>query len=213
MRIEIPTEGIEQLIASLGFDDAKNVLTGRAVSLVMDSIETEMQRYAERREARQKNRIVGSPASANNRQRPAEPPPPPPELNYFAPKKNLQKMLQGEWFVQVCACANEYNNVWTDKFIADLMDSEHGEYLALKWSSRDQRLMIKGHVTGLLSEAGVIKGSNLAVARAYLGVSAKSRDKDRIREVTTFAKYMGNGRREPYADWIMAYVGKPQDEG
>ena len=208
MRIEIPTEGIEQLIASLGFDDAKNVLTGRAVSLVMDSIETEMQRYAERREARQKNRIMGSPASANNQQRPAEPPPSPPELNYFAPKKNLQVMLQGEWFAQVCTRASEYNNVWTDKFVADLMSSEHGEYLAQKWNSKDQRLMIKGHVAGLLSEAGVIKGSNLAIARAYLGVSAKSRDKDKIREVTTFAKYMGNGRREPYADWVIEYVGK-----
>ena len=212
MRIEIPTEGIEQLIASLGFDDAKNVLTGRAVSLVMDSIETEMQRYAERREARQKNRIVGSPASANNQQRPAEPPPPPPELNYFAPKKNLQVMLQGEWFAQVCTRASEYNNVWTDKFVADLMSSEHGEYLAQKWGSKDQRLMIKGHVAGLLSEAGVIKGSNLAIARAYLGVSAKSRDKAKIREVTTFAKYMGNGKREPYADWVLEYVGKPQEE-
>ena len=54
---------------------------------------------------------------------------------------------------------------------------------------------------------------NLAIARAYLGVSAQSRDKDTIREVTTFAKYMGNVKREPYADWIMEYVGKPQDEG
>ena len=212
MRIDVPTEGIEELIASLGFDDAKNVLTGRAVNLVMDSIETEMQRYAERREARQKNRIVGSPASANNLQRPAEPPPPQPELNYFAPKKNLQKLLQEEWFARVCTRESEYNNVWTDSFVATLMDSEHGEYLARKWGNKNQRLMIKGHVVGLLREAGVIKGSNLAIARAYLGVSAKSRDKDNIREVTTFAKYMGNGKCEPYADWVVEYISKHQEE-
>ena len=212
MTIEISTDGIEELIDSLGIDEAGNVLKGRAVSAANAKIEDVMRRYAERREARQKNRIVGSPASVNNRQRPAEPPPPPPELNYFAPRMILQKMLQGEWFSHVCTRASEYNDVWTDKFVADLMESEHGEYLARKWDNKDQRLMIKGHVAGLLSEAGVIKGSNLAIARAYLGVSAKSRDKDKVREVTTFAKYMGNGKREPYADWVLRYVGKPQEE-
>ena len=212
MTIEFSADGIEELIDSLGIDEAGNVLKGRAFSAANAKIEDVMRRFAERREARQKNRIVGSPASPNNQQRPAEPPPPPPELNYFAPKKNLQIMLQGEWFARVCTCASVFNSVWTDKFVADLMSSEHGEYLAQKWGSKDQRLMIKGHIAGLLSEAGVIKGSNLAVARAYLGVSAKSRDKDKIREVTTFAKYMGNGRREPYANWIVKYVGKPQEE-
>lgn len=213
MTIEISTDGIEELIDSLGIDEAGNVLKGRAFSAANAKIEDVMRRFAERREARQRNRIVGSPASVNNQQRPAEPPPPPPELNYFAPKKNLQRMLQGEWFAQVCTCTGIYNNVWIDKFVADLIDSEHGEYLTLKWNRKNQRLMITGHVAGLLSEAGVIKGSNLAIARAYLGVSAKSHDKDKIRKVTTFAKYMGNGKREPYADWIMEYVGKPQDEG
>ena len=212
MTIEISTDGIEELIDSLGIDEAGNVLKGRAFSAANAKIEDVMRRFAERREARQKNRIVGSPASVNNQQRPAEPPPPPPELNYFAPKKILQKMLQGEWFALVCTRVSEYNTVWTDKFVADLMESEHGEYLAQKWDNKDQRLMIKGHVAGLLSDAGVIKGSNLAIARAYLGVSAKSRDKDKIREVTTFAKYMGNGKREPYADWVIGYVGKPQED-
>lgn len=210
MTIEISTDGIEELIDSLGIDEAGNVLKGRAFSAANAMIEDAMRQFAERREARQKNRIVGAPASVNNQQRPAEPPPPPPELNYFAPKKILQKMLQGEWFAQVCTRASEYNNVWTDKFVADLMQSEHGEYLAQKWDSKNQRRMIKGHVAGLLRETGVIKGSNLAVARAYLGVSAKSCDKDKIREVTTFAKYMGNGKREPYADWVLEYVGNPQ---
>lgn len=74
MRFEIPTDGIEQLIASLGFDGAKDMLKGRAVSLLMDSIDAEMEKYAERREARQGNRIVGSPASAKNKQRPTESP-------------------------------------------------------------------------------------------------------------------------------------------
>lgn len=72
MTINIPTEGIEELIASLGFDNAQNVLNGRAVSIVMNKITAYMEQYAERREARQGDRIVGSPASANNKQRSSE---------------------------------------------------------------------------------------------------------------------------------------------
>ena len=74
MTLDIPTDGIDQLIASLGFDGAKDMLKGRAVSLLMNSIDAEMEKYAERREARQGGRIVGSPASANNKQRPTESP-------------------------------------------------------------------------------------------------------------------------------------------
>lgn len=74
MRLDIPTDGIPQLIALLGFDGAKDMLKGRAVSLLMDSIDAEMEKYAERREARQGKRIVGSPASANNKQRLSEAP-------------------------------------------------------------------------------------------------------------------------------------------
>lgn len=73
MRIDIPTEGIEELIASLGFDNARNVLTGKAVNLLMQRIDAEMEQYAERRDARQTGRVVGSPASANNKQRQTKP--------------------------------------------------------------------------------------------------------------------------------------------
>lgn len=202
MRIEIPTEGIEQLIASLGFDDAKNVLTGRTVSMVMDSIETEMQRYAERREARQKNRIVGSPASANNLQRPSVPPPQP-GLNYFAPQKNLQEMLKADWFEKVSVDKKMYTCSWRETFVAELMKSEHADYIARKWADHKQILMIKGHVVGALKNAGVLKGSDLEIARAYLGKEGK----DLSKEVKTFAKYIGESRREPYFDWVEECVG------
>ena len=205
MRIEIPTEGIEQLIDSLGFDYAKNVLTGRAVSLVMDSIETEMQRYAERREARQKNRIMGSPASANNLQQPAPPQPPDlPDLNYFAPKKNLQVMLCEDWFDKVCADKKMYTSSWREKFVADLMASEYRDELARTWENRSLRLQLKGHVIGALITAGVIKKKALAVARTYYNTN------ENTAEVKTLAKYMGDSRKEYYTDWIVDYVKSQQ---
>lgn len=205
MRIEISTEGIEQLIASLGFDDAKNVLTGRAVSLVLDSIEAEMQRYAERREARQKNRIVGSPASANNLQQPAPPQSPDlPDLNYFAPKKNLQVMLCGDWFDKLCADKKIYTTSWREKLIEALMMSEYRIQIARTWENRSLRLQLKGHVIGALITAGVIKKKALAVARTFYNTN------ENTAEVKTLAKYMGDSRKEYYTDWIVDYVKSQQ---
>ena len=200
MRIEISTEGIEQLIASLGYDDAKNVLTGRAVSLVMDSIETEMQRYAERREARQVNRIVGSPASANNLQPSTPQPPEQPDLNYYAPKKNLQVMLSEEWFDKVCDDKKIYTKAWRDNLIEALMETDYSIQIAKTWENRKLRLQIKGRIIGALITAGVIKKKALAVARTYYNI------KENTAEVKTLAKYMGDSRKEYYTDWIVDYV-------
>ena len=210
MILGFSTEGIEELIDTVGFDDAKNVLTGRAVSAIKVEVDRVMQQYAERREARQKDRIVGSPASVHNQPRPADPPPsePKPEPNYYAPKKILQVMLRREWFAQVCTHVEIYNKEWTDRFVAALMDSEHKDYLALKWSKSNQQKMMKAHLVGLLSDAGVIKGSGLEIARTILRVSPQTHDKDKEREVKTLAKYMGRGKREPYADWVMDYIEK-----
>lgn len=207
MRIDIPTEDIEHLIASLGFDNAKNLIQGRALSKVMVDVEAEMSRYAELGETRHKKLFVGSPASANNQPQPPEPPQPvEPELNFFAPKKILQVMLSNIWYEKVCTCNHVFNKEWTDQLLEDLLASEYAEYLARKWSKKNQRNMIKGHVIGLLADNGVIKGSNLSIARAFLGVDDNSKDKDKRREVTTFAKYLGNGKDEPYADWMGEYI-------
>ena len=48
----------------------------------------------------------------------------------------------------------------------------------------------------------MLKKNRLAVARAYLDKS----DTDLSKEVKTFAKYMGDSRREPYFDWVKKYV-------
>lgn len=200
--IEIDLEGLEEVFRICGRQTGMAALNQRIADFVKET-DPRIARFMKEMEKYDKPKLQGSPVSDNNK---------PKEelnaLNYFAPQINLQKMLQGKWFSLVCTHAEIYNEAWTDEFIVALMDSEHKDYLALKWGKKDQRLMIKGHIVGLLCKAGVIKGSNLAVARAYLGVSPNSRDKDKNREVTTFAKYMGNGCREPYADWVMDYVSK-----
>ena len=202
MRIDIPTEGIEELITSLGFDDARNVLAGRAMSVAQRSIDAWMEQFAERREARQSSRIVGNPASANNQSRPLESPPANrPDLNYFAPKKIIQDLLAMEWFDEVNSDKKRFTVAWRNQLIEELMVSDYRDEIAEAWANKDLRLQLKGHVMGALSVAGVLKKSALAIARIYYGTGAEN-----TKEVKTLAKYMGDSKKKYYADWIIEYV-------
>lgn len=209
MRIDVPTEGIEELIASLGFDDARNVLAGRAMSVAQRSIDAWMEQFAERREARQGNRIVGSPASANNKLRPSEPPPTDrPDLNYFAPKKILQDLLAKEWFNEASADKKKYTVKWRIQLVEDLMASGCRDEVAEAWANKDQRLQIKGHVMGALTKAGVfLKKKYTPIARIYYGTREDTKDSD------TLAKYMGDYKKTYYGDWIIDYVTKSNNVG
>jgi hypothetical protein len=204
MRIEIPTEGIDQYLATYGFDLTKEMLMGKAVGAVMVAIEAEMRLHAEREEARQGQRIVGSPASANNLQRPSEQPPEELDPIYFAPMKNLQVMLCREWFDKVCVDRKKYDTKWRETLIAELMGSKHNKEIAKNWKKNNQRKKIKGYVIGALIKAGVIKGCKLAVARTYYNTEEDTK------EAKTLSRYMGDITRVEYADWIIEYIQKEQ---
>ena len=137
-----------------------------------------------------------------------------PELNFTTPRIVLQNMLKAEKVRPAFNNPKKYNKEWTDQFIASLMASEHGAYIAKKWEETDQRNLLKGYIFGLLAESGVLKGSKLSIARAYLGISEKSKDSKLVKQVNTFASYMSKSRwkNEPYADWVLEYVGEPQEE-
>lgn len=137
-----------------------------------------------------------------------------PELNYATPRIVLQNMLKAEKVRPAFNNPKKYNKEWTDLFIASLMASEHGAYIAKKWEETDQRNLLKGYIFGLLAESGVLKGSKLSIARAYLEISAKSKVPELVKQVNTFASYMSKSRwkNEPYADWVLEYVGEPQEE-
>ena len=57
-------------------------------------------------------------------------------------------------------------------------------------------MQIKGYVIGLLKDNGVLKGSYDSIAEATnLAENHRS-----------LSKYMGEGKRQPYAAWVKAYV-------
>ena len=137
-----------------------------------------------------------------------------PELNYATPRIVLQNMLKAEKVRPAFNNPKKYNKEWTDQFIASLMASKHGAYIAKKWEENDQRNLLKGYVFGMLAESGVLKGSKLSIARAYLEISSKSKVPELVKQVNTFASYMSKSRwkNEPFADWVLEYVGEPQEE-
>ena len=130
------------------------------------------------------------------------------KLNYQSPTIVLQRMLEGDWFDKVSTNKKLYNKEWRTKLVSDLMASEHGTYIATLWEHADKRQTIKGRLIGTLVGAGVLKTNNAAIARAFLGFSDNTRDEDEKREVNTFGKYIGEWKKEPYADWVKEYVDK-----
>jgi hypothetical protein len=130
------------------------------------------------------------------------------KLNYQSPTIVLRGMLEEDWFDKRSTNKELYNKEWRSKLVSDLMASEHGAYIAKLWEHDDKRLTIKGRLIGTLVGAGVLKKNMTAIARAFYGFSDNTRDKDEKREVNTFGKYIGNWKKEPYADWVKDYVDK-----
>lgn len=120
------------------------------------------------------------------------------ELNYEAPKINLQQLLKQPWFAEVRS-VEKYDAAWTDAFVDALMGSEYGEVLAREWNNGgrlDRCTQIKGYLLGLLKDAGVLKGS-------YDAIAEKANLMDNPR---SFSRYMANGKKQPYAQWVKGCV-------
>ena len=125
-------------------------------------------------------------------------------LNYFAPTKNLQELLRQPWF-KALRTDERYNQQWTDGFISALMASEWRDGIAMDWAVQGKRrkvTQIKGYIVGLLSDAGVLKGSYDSIA-ARIGLTDDPR---------SFSRYMSQGKKQPFAQWVLDYVSDQLNE-
>lgn len=120
-------------------------------------------------------------------------------LNFFAPSKRLKQLLADEWFSLLTTNEGRYNQEWTDGFVEALMHSEWGEQIARDWSVKEKRLTLKCMIVGALKDAGVLKGSYNQIAK-LLDLDGEN--------PATLAKYLGMGKKQGYAEWIMDYVKK-----
>lgn len=126
------------------------------------------------------------------------------ELNYFAPTKNLQELLRQPWF-KALRTNERYNQQWTDGFVSALMASEYKDGIAQDWAIQGKRrkvTQIKGYIVGLLSDAGVLKGSYDSIA-AKIGLTTDPR---------SFSRYMSQGKKQPFAEWVSDYVSEELNE-
>ena len=120
-------------------------------------------------------------------------------LNFFAPSKLLKVLLAEGWFSLLTTDEKRFDLVWREQFVEALMHSEWGELIARTWAVADKRLSLKCMIIGTLCDAGVLKGT-------YNQLS-KQLDFDGENSAT-LAKYLGMGKRQPYAQWVLEYVGR-----
>ncbi len=119
------------------------------------------------------------------------------QLNFFAPSKHLKVLLADEWFSVLTTNEGRYNQEWTDGLVEALMHSEWGELIAREWTVKEKRLTLKCMIVGVLKDAGVLKGSYNQIAK-LLDLDSEN--------PATLAKYLGMGKKQGYAEWILDYA-------
>ena len=118
-------------------------------------------------------------------------------LNYFAPTKNLKVLLTEEWFGMLTTDEKRFTPKWLHGFVDALMASEWRDQIASDWAVADKRLGLKCMIIGVLKDVGVVRGSYNSIAKLL--------DMD-DENPATLAKYMGMGKKQPFAEWITNYV-------
>jgi hypothetical protein len=118
-------------------------------------------------------------------------------LNYFAPSKNLKVLLTEEWFGMLTTDEKRFTAKWIHGFVDALMSSEWREQIATDWAVADKRLGLKCMIVGMLKDVGVIRGSYNSISK-LLDMDSEN--------PATLAKYMGMGKKQPFAEWITDYV-------
>ena len=120
------------------------------------------------------------------------------ELNYFQPSIHLKELLSGDWFWDFCS-DKKYNDVWRKYFVDALMSSEYKDVIAIDWAikgERGRKDLVKGRIIGCLHDAGVLNGSYREIASSIWGKDVCAR----------YAFYLGQGKKQPYHEWICEYV-------
>ena len=125
------------------------------------------------------------------------------EADTFGIVNSLTRLMQQAWFKEF-RTDKKYDHAWIEKFVSDLLASEHQQELLTIWQDADKRLTLKGNIIGCLRMAGVIDGSDLGIATALLNGT--------VRENKTFASYMGLGKKmichknSNFCSWIYEHV-------
>ena len=125
------------------------------------------------------------------------------EADTFGIVNSLTRLMQQAWFKEF-RTDPKYDHAWIEKFVSDLLASEHQQELLTIWQVAKKRQNLKSYIIGCLRMAGVIDGSDLGIATALLNGT--------VRENKTFASYMGLGKKmichknSNFCSWIYEHV-------
>ena len=122
-------------------------------------------------------------------------PPEEEELNYFQPTLHLKRLLEMEWF-EICRSKTCYTRKWGAGIVEALMGSQWKDYVAREWSVPKKRIEIRGHLMGILKDAGALKGSYDSIALAA----------NIYKNARTLSRYMSRAKKQPYYSWLLGYV-------
>lgn len=118
-------------------------------------------------------------------------------LNYDSTREALKEFLTEDWLEELRS-DERYTVGWMNAFVDALISSPHGEKIVRDWSveGREKKNEIMGYVLGLLKENGVLKGSYDAISRRV----------NLMENYRSFAKHIGEGKKQLYALWVKEYV-------
>ena len=115
---------------------------------------------------------------------------------------NLLKMFEESWYKEFRS-DKKYSLKWIEQFLNDLMRSEWRDKIANDWYKPDKKKTVLGYIIGCLISAGVLEGSDSAIATAVV----KHINFDNKAIVgKTIAINFGKGRKKGYCEWICDYV-------
>ena len=118
-------------------------------------------------------------------------------LNYYAPQAMITELLSKRWFDEVCTKKSSFTPQWREDMMSALMKSEYGRDIAAEWADPNKRIQVKCKLVGALKDAGVIQGSYNSLAPRL--------DIDEV-ESASLAKYMGEGKKQSYFEWLKEYA-------
>ena len=123
------------------------------------------------------------------------------KVDKSTPRNRLQDILNQGWFDKYSTDRKKYTKKWRDQMVEDLMETEYGTEIAIRWPTivrgKSQTTKIKMGLVGALYDLKVIRGVKIKIVKE-INVGKYEPD--------TLSGYMENESFKHYKDWLSDYL-------
>jgi len=120
----------------------------------------------------------------------------PKDNHHFAIVKSITVKMERFWSEKVIT-DRRFKLSYIEQLLNELLDSEWGKAIAQDWRIRSKRDKLECKIIGAMKDAGITSVS-------YNALAPKISQIEKIPD--SIANYLGQGKDEPYFDWICEYV-------